>query len=114
MRRRDRVLLWITGGVLAISISGPAMEYVIGPVINPVLRRLFPVHAPTLIMAPFALLWFLDYVLGKGFCVLLAVCVLLVLVSSGIWWWIKIGLTVSAGFTCYVLLRWVERVSHQW
>jgi hypothetical protein len=107
MTGRARILVRTTCIVMAFAISGPAMD-----LIDPLVR-----HLPSFlrfVVAPFALLDFLDYAFGRAACVLLAVCVLLVLFTKGINWWAKIALTLSAAVTCYVTPPWVEKVKHMW
>jgi hypothetical protein len=108
MTRRARILVRTAWGLTAFAISGPAMEFVLNPIVR---------HLPSAlgsIVAPFAVLDFLDYAFGRFACVALAVCVALVLLSGGINWRVKIVLTVSAAVTCYVTPRWVEKVRHLW
>ncbi len=102
-----RVLVRTTYILLAFTMSGPAMD-LIDPFVH---------HIPkfmTYVLAPLALLNFLDYAFGKVACALLTVCVLLVLVTKSIRWWIKIALTVSAAFAWYVTPPWIEKVKHMW
>jgi hypothetical protein len=108
MTRLARILVRTTCVLMAFAISGPAMEFALNPIVR---------HLPSflgLLVAPFALLDFLDYAFGKPACVLLAVCVLLVLLSKSITWWAKIALTLSAAVTCYITPPWVEKVKHMW
>jgi len=108
MTRRAQILVRTTCVLLAFAISGPAMEFALDPVVR---------HLPFFlgfVVAPFALLGFLDYAFGKVACVLLGVCVLVVVVSKGVNWRAKVALTLSAAVTCYVTPHWVEKVSHMW
>jgi hypothetical protein len=107
MTRRARILVWTTWILIAFAISGPALE-LLDPLVH---------HLPSFVavlFGPFALLAFLDYAFGKVVCVALAFCTVLVLLSGGINWWVKIAITVSAAVTCYVTPHWVEKVKHLW
>lgn len=105
--RGARALVLTTCALLALAISGPAMD-IIDPYVH---------HIPkfmTYVLAPLAMLNFLDYLFGKPACAFLAVCVLLVLVTKGVKWWIKIALTLSAAFAWHVTPPWVDKVKHMW
>ncbi|HKM46768.1 MAG TPA: hypothetical protein VJX69_04245 [Terriglobales bacterium] len=110
MKSRGSILVWIAWALVAITVSGPAME-VFG---NPLLRVIRFLHLPLSIVAPLSLLWFLDYALGKALVGILSVCVLLVLVSGDIKWWTKLSLIVATAVAWRLLFPWIERSNHLW
>jgi hypothetical protein len=110
MKSRGSILVWIAWALVAITVSGPAME-VLG---NPLLRVIQFLHLPLFIVAAFSMLWFLDYALGKALAVILSICVLLVLVSGDIKWWTKLSLVVATAVAWRLLLPWIERSNHLW
>jgi hypothetical protein len=63
---------------------------------------------------PLSLWDYLDYALGKALCFAIAACALFVLIKPGIKWSIKVGLLASAVVAVPIILRWVERLSHEW
>jgi hypothetical protein len=110
MKSRGSILVWIAWALVAITVSGPAME-----VLNNPLMRVFQfLHLPPFILAPLGLLWFLDYALGKALVVILSVCVLLVLVSGDVKWWTKLSLVVATAVAWRLLFPWIERSNHLW
>jgi hypothetical protein len=109
----NRILIRATCALIVIGASPPVLEILLKPLLprfpGPVLSAiLFP------IIFVFSIWGFLDYAVGKVICVILAICVILVLVSPGIKWWIKIDIAGSAGITFYAVLHWVQRLSHGW
>jgi hypothetical protein len=110
MKSRGSILVWIAWALVAITVSGPAME----ALQNPLLRFFQSLHLPLFIVAPLSMLWFLDYALGKALVVILSICVLLVLVSGEIKWWTKLSLVVATVVAWRLLFPWIERSNHLW
>ena len=108
MTRYQRLLVRITAALIVFGIGPPVIELLLMP-----LLRTTP-SVGSLLSLPLAVWGFLDYALGKVLCAILAICALLVVVSTGIGWWIKVGLAASAGIACFVILHWAERLSHEW
>jgi len=112
IKSRANALVFLACVLIAMCLSGPAME-----LLDKFISR-HPVHPPTLVgnllMAPLAIVWFLDYALGKVFAAILSVCVLIVVIHREIRWWTKVILVLATAAVWRVLPPWIERSNHLW
>lgn len=91
-------------------VTGPFTWYVV----DPMLRRNQSVHLPFIIVAPFALLNFLLYALGRILCVVLAICLVAVCILPEVSWQTKLVTTIAGVFTSSLIWHWVTVVKHTW
>jgi hypothetical protein len=100
-------IVWVLIGVTAI---GPATWYIV----DPILRRHQGIELPMIIVAPFTLINFLLYALGRVVCAVLAASLLIIIFLRGINIKTKLITVITGALTCAVLLYWVTVVQHSW
>jgi hypothetical protein len=110
MKTRSDALVFMSCVLLAICFSGPVIEQV-----DRILSR-HPIHSavPAVVLAPFGLMWFLDYAFGVGIAAILSVCVLFVLFRRDVQAWKKLLLSLASVAVWPILLPWIERSNHLW